>query len=70
MPRQAQPKDNTSLEMAIVGYQSELEKLSAKIADIKAQTRSRRPRLAKGRGNRNGSRQSTKAAHDKQGWAR
>jgi hypothetical protein len=37
MPRQAQPKDNTLLEMAIVGYQSEVEKLSAKIADIKAQ---------------------------------
>jgi hypothetical protein len=37
MPRQVQPKDNTILEMAIVGYQSELEKLSAKIADIKAQ---------------------------------
>ena len=38
MPRQAQPKvDATILEMAIVGYQSEVEKISAKIADIKAQ---------------------------------
>jgi hypothetical protein len=37
MPRQATPKDNTLLEMAIVGYQSEVEKISAKIADIKAQ---------------------------------
>jgi hypothetical protein len=37
MPRQAKPKDNTLLEMAIVGYQSEIEKISAKIADIKAQ---------------------------------
>jgi hypothetical protein len=37
MPRQAQPRDNTLLEMAIVGYQNEVEKISAKIADIKAQ---------------------------------
>jgi len=37
MPRHAQPKDNTLLEMAIVGYQSEVEKISAKIADINAQ---------------------------------
>jgi hypothetical protein len=37
MPRQAKPKDNTLLEMAIVGYQREVEKISAKIADIKAQ---------------------------------
>jgi len=29
MPRQAKPKDNTLLEMAIVGYQSEVEKISA-----------------------------------------
>jgi len=37
MPRHAQPKvDHAILEMAIVGYQSELEKLSATIADIKA----------------------------------
>jgi len=35
MPRQAKPKDNTLLEMAIVGYQSELGRISAKIADIK-----------------------------------
>jgi hypothetical protein len=34
----AQPKvDNTILEMAIVGYQSEAARISAKIADIKAQ---------------------------------
>lgn len=38
MPRQAQPKvDATILEMAILGYQSEAGKISAKIADIKAQ---------------------------------
>jgi hypothetical protein len=38
MPRQAQPKvDNTILEMAIVGYRTEVEKISAKIAGIKAQ---------------------------------
>ena len=37
MPRQPKPKDNTLLEMAIVGYQSELDKISARIADIKAQ---------------------------------
>ena len=37
MPRQAKPKDNTLLEMAIVGYRSEVERISAKIADIKAQ---------------------------------
>jgi len=37
MPRHAQPRvDSTILEMAIVGYQSEAERLSAKIADIKA----------------------------------
>jgi hypothetical protein len=29
--------DTTILEMAIVGYQSEVERISAKIADIKAQ---------------------------------
>jgi hypothetical protein len=45
MPRQAQPKvDRTILEMAIVGYQSQLEGISAKIADIKAQLGSGRPR--------------------------
>ena len=44
MPRQAQPKvDHTILEMAIVGYQNQLEKLSAKIADIKAQLGKRGP---------------------------
>jgi len=38
MPRQAQPKvDNTILEMAIVGYQEQLGRLTAKIAEIKAQ---------------------------------
>jgi len=38
MPRNAQPKvDSTIVEMAIVGYQSEIAKISAKIADIKAQ---------------------------------
>jgi len=31
MPRQAKPRDNTLLEMAIVGYQSELGRISAKI---------------------------------------
>jgi hypothetical protein len=44
MPRQAQPKvDSTILEMAIVGYQSEVEKISAKIADIKEQLGQRGP---------------------------
>ena len=43
MPRQAQPKDNTLLEMAIVGYQSEIERVSARIADIKAQLAQRGP---------------------------
>jgi hypothetical protein len=43
MPRHAQSRDNTLLEMAIVGYQSELNKLSAKIADIKAQLGQRGP---------------------------
>jgi len=44
MPKQAPPKvDNTVLEMAIVGYQSELERVSAKIADIKAQLGQRGP---------------------------
>lgn len=38
MPRQAQPKvDNTILEMALVGYQSQLDRLSAKMAEIRAQ---------------------------------
>jgi len=49
MPRQAQPKvDNTILEMAIVGYESQLEELSAKIADIKAQLGQRGPGRPKG----------------------
>jgi hypothetical protein len=43
MPRRAKPKDNTLLEMAIVGYQREVERISAKIADIKAQLGQRGP---------------------------
>ena len=44
MPRQAQPKvDATILEMAILGYQIQLEGVSAKIADIKAQLGQRGP---------------------------
>jgi hypothetical protein len=43
MPRQAKPKDNTLLEMAIVGYQSELGRISAKIADIKERLGQRGP---------------------------
>ena len=43
MPRQAQPKDNTLLEMAILGYQSQVKEISAKIADIKAQLGQRGP---------------------------
>src|ERR1017187_6211825 len=37
MPRQAKPKDETLLEMAIVGYQSEIDRVKARIADIKVQ---------------------------------
>ena len=49
MPRQAQPKvDSSVLEMAIVGYQSELERISGKIADIKAQLGLRVPGRPKG----------------------
>ena len=44
MPRHAQPKvDSTILEMAIVGYQSRLETISVKIADIKTQLGQRGP---------------------------
>jgi hypothetical protein len=44
VPRQAKPKvDNAILEMAIVGYQSEVEKISTKIADLKAQLGQRGP---------------------------
>jgi hypothetical protein len=43
MARQTQPKDSTLLEMAIIGYQSEVERISAKIADIKAQLGQRGP---------------------------
>ena len=50
MPRQAQPRvDNSILEMAIVGYQSQLTMIAAKIADIKAQlgqSRAGRPTAA------------------------
>ena len=38
MLRQAQPRiDNTILEMAIVGYQSQVERIAAKISDIRLQ---------------------------------
>jgi hypothetical protein len=44
MPRGKQTKtDHHILEMAIVGYQSELEKLSAKIAEIKSRLGQRGP---------------------------
>ncbi|MGA3077434.1 MAG: hypothetical protein ABSG56_27590 [Bryobacteraceae bacterium] len=44
MPRRAQPTvDNSMLEMAIVGYQSEVERIGSKIADIKAQLGQRGP---------------------------
>jgi hypothetical protein len=44
MPRKARPRvDNSILEMAIVGYQSQLTTISAKIADIKAQLGQRGP---------------------------
>jgi len=44
MPRHAQPKvDSAILEMAIVGYRSEIEKIAAKIADIQAQLGQRGP---------------------------
>ena len=44
MPRQAQKKvDHTILEMAIIGYQSERDRISAKIADIQAQLGQRGP---------------------------
>ena len=46
MPRHAQPKDNTLLEMAIVGYQSEIAKILAKMADIKAQLGQSGPKAA------------------------
>jgi hypothetical protein len=49
MPRQAQPKvDHTILEMALVGYQSQLDKLSAKMAEIRAQLGQRGPGRPKG----------------------
>ena len=44
MPRQARPKvDHTILEMALVGYQSEVDKITARIAEIKAQLGKRGP---------------------------
>jgi hypothetical protein len=44
MPRQAQPSaDESMLEMALVGYQSQLAEVSAKIADIKEQLGQRGP---------------------------
>ena len=44
MPRQAPPKvDRTILEMAIVGYQSQLEMISEKMTDIRAQLGQRGP---------------------------
>ena len=44
MPRHAQPKvDRTILEMAIVGYQSQLEMISEKMTDIRAQLGQRGP---------------------------
>jgi hypothetical protein len=44
MPRRAQSKvDSAILEMAIIGYQSQLERVSAKVADIKAQLGQRGP---------------------------
>src|ERR1017187_9469280 len=44
MPRQARPRvDSTILEMAILGYQREVERISAKIADIKARLGQRGP---------------------------
>jgi hypothetical protein len=49
MPRQAQSKtDSSILEMALIGYQSQLEKISATIADIKAQLGHRGPGRPKG----------------------
>jgi len=44
MPRQAPPKvDNTILEMALVGYQSQLDRLSERMAEIRAQLGQRGP---------------------------
>ena len=50
MPRHAQPKDNTLLEMAILGYQSEHARLSARIADIKTRLGQGAPGQAKATG--------------------
>jgi hypothetical protein len=44
MPRRAKPKiDNSLLEMALAGYQAEMARLSAKIADIRARLGHRGP---------------------------
>ena len=67
MPRHAQPKDNSLLEMAIVGYQHEVERLKA-IADIKAQLGQRGP--GQGHGIRDRSRGPAEAARDEQGGPR
>ena len=49
MPRHAGTKiDNSILEMAIIGYESQLEKVSEKIAAIKAQLGHRGPGRPKG----------------------
>ena len=43
MPKQAKPKDDSLLEMAIVGYQREVERVKARIADIKERLGQRGP---------------------------
>ena len=49
MPRSVQPKvDNSLLEMAIVGYEAQLAKVAAQIAEIKAQLGQRGPGRPKG----------------------
>jgi hypothetical protein len=76
MPRQAKPKDNTLLEMAIVGYQSELGRISREDRRYQSATRSTRSGPAKGHGShasggdRNGTRGSGEAPHDQQGGPR
>jgi len=51
MPRHPQQAvDNTLLEMALVGYQAQLEKVTSKIAEIKAQLGQRGPGRPKGSG--------------------
>jgi len=76
MPRQAKPKDNTLLEMAIVGHQSELEKISARIAEINEQLGKRGPGRPKATARygvgacRNGSGHSKKTEHDERSGPR